>query len=568
MKKKIIAATMAAAMCVSLAACGGSTASSSAAESTASSTAESTASSTADAASTGDEEVDLRMAWWGSQDRHDRTIKAIELYESLHPNVKIEYEYYSFDDYFTKLKTLVASDQVWDIFQLGGNFPMYMDKIYPLDDYIASGVVDVSGIGDANLKTTQDTEGHQLGISNGLNSYGIAYDPDMFAEAGVAEPTDTWTWDDYANAANTIHEKLGIYGCSSMLTSEFIAGCSVYVAQYGDVGQYSFFNLDLTGMGFDDPQMLTPYIQMRADSIKNEVYPDAGASAEITNIENDFLVTGEAAMAWVAANQFPTMYNVCQEQGRTLKLATLPRITSDGPSGAVIQSSQMLCVSQDSQQKEEAAKFISWFENDPDCNNILQGERGIPVNATVRETLSANATEGQQIMYDFMLVTMMLPTQVIMIPQYLIYYRLGLVPGYVPLILPYFCGQAFFIYQMMQFMQGIPKDLDEAATIDGCSKYQIYSRIILPLMKPSIVTTVIIQFYWKWDDYMGPLLYLSRPQSYTVSIAIKLFADSASTTDYGAMFAMSTLSLIPVFLIFLFFNRYLVQGIGTSGLKG
>lgn len=297
MKKKIIAATMAAAMCVSLAACGGSTASSSAAESTASSTAESTASSTADAASTGDEEVDLRMAWWGSQDRHDRTIKAIELYESLHPNVKIEYEYYSFDDYFTKLKTLVASDQVWDIFQLGGNFPMYMDKIYPLDDYIASGVVDVSGIGDANLKTTQDTEGHQLGISNGLNSYGIAYDPDMFAEAGVAEPTDTWTWDDYANAANTIHEKLGVYGCSSMLTSEFIAGCSVYVAQYGDVGQYSFFNLDLTGMGFDDPQMLTPYIQMRADSIKNEVYPDAGASAEITNIENDFLVTGEAAMA-------------------------------------------------------------------------------------------------------------------------------------------------------------------------------------------------------------------------------------------------------------------------------
>lgn len=129
MKKKIIAATMAAAMCVSLAACGGSTASSSAAESTASSTAESTASSTADAASTGDEEVDLRMAWWGSQDRHDRTIKAIELYESLHPNVKIEYEYYSFDDYFTKLKTLVASDQVWDIFQLGGNFPMYMDKM-------------------------------------------------------------------------------------------------------------------------------------------------------------------------------------------------------------------------------------------------------------------------------------------------------------------------------------------------------------------------------------------------------------------------------------------------------
>ena len=175
---------------------------------------------------------------------------------------------------------------------------------------------------------------------------------------------------------------------------------------------------------------------------------------------------------------------------------------------------------------------------------------------------------GRKLWFTFMLATMMLPGQVIMIPQYLIYYRLGLVPGYVPLILPYFCGQAFFIYQMMQFMQGIPRELDEAAKIDGCSKYGIYSRIVLPLLKPAIVTTIIIQFYWKWDDYMGPLLYLSRPQSYTASIAIKLFADSASVTDYGAMFAMSTLSLIPVFLIFLFFNKYLVEGIGTSGLKG
>ena len=187
---------------------------------------------------------------------------------------------------------------------------------------------------------------------------------------------------------------------------------------------------------------------------------------------------------------------------------------------------------------------------------------------TVAYALSRIRFRGRKFWFTCMLVTMMLPGQVIMIPQYLIYYRLGLVPGYAPLILPYFCGQAFFIYQMMQFMQGIPRDLDEAATIDGCSKYKVYSHIILPLMKPSIVTTVIIQFYWKWDDYLGPLLYLSRPQSYTVSIAIKLFADSASTTNYGAMFAMSTLSLIPVFLIFLFFNRYLVQGIGTSGLKG
>ena len=118
MKKKLIAASMAAAMTLSLAACGGSGASSTASAADTASTAASTE------AASGDEQINLRMAWWGSQDRHDKTIAAIELYESLNPNVKIEYEYYSFDDYFTKLKTLVASDQVWDVFQMGGNFPL------------------------------------------------------------------------------------------------------------------------------------------------------------------------------------------------------------------------------------------------------------------------------------------------------------------------------------------------------------------------------------------------------------------------------------------------------------
>ena len=189
-------------------------------------------------------------------------------------------------------------------------------------------------------------------------------------------------------------------------------------------------------------------------------------------------------------------------------------------------------------------------------------------SSLVAYALSRLRFRGRKFWFTCMLATMMLPGQVIMIPTFLIWYNLGLNNTFAPLILPYFCGQAFFIYQMMQFMAGIPRELDEAATIDGCSKYSIFSHIILPLLKPSIVTTIIIQFYWKWDDYMGPLLYLSKPQSYTASLAIKMFADTASTTDYGAMFAMSTLSLIPVFLIFLFFNRYLVEGIGTSGLKG
>ena len=188
--------------------------------------------------------------------------------------------------------------------------------------------------------------------------------------------------------------------------------------------------------------------------------------------------------------------------------------------------------------------------------------------ATIAYSFARLKYRGRKLMFTMMIMTMLLPGQVLLIPTYIIYNKLGLVPSVIPLVLPHFLGQAFFIYQMMQFMAGIPRELDEAAFVDGCSRYSIFTRIILPLLKPSIITTIIIQFYWKWDDFQGPLVYLSQPTSYTVSIALKLFADSTSTTDYGAMFAMSSLSLIPVFLIFLFFNRYLTEGISTSGLKG
>lgn len=406
MKRKLLSILLSSIMVISLAACGNSTnqGSSQAETGVPDGTEASASAGTESAAQEGTdngEPITLRMAWWGSQTRHDITVEVIEMYEAENSNVNIEYEYYSFDDYFTKLKTLVASDQVWDVFQLGGNFPMYLDKIYYLDEFVESGVVDVSDISPSYLQITQDTEGKQIGLSNGLNTYGIAYDVDMFEAAGLALPDETWTWDDYYNAAIAISENTGNYGSSGFTSSEFIAGCSTYIGQYKNVGEYSFFNLELTGMGFDDPLMLEPYIQMRADLINAGASPDAGAEAEITNIENDFLVTGEAGMTWVAVNQFPTIYDICAEQGRTLALATIPRITADGPSGAVIQSSQMLCVSQDSEQKEAAAAFISWFQNSIECNNVLNGERGIPVNTTVREASKAEATKGRKIMYDF-----------------------------------------------------------------------------------------------------------------------------------------------------------------------
>jgi len=164
---------------------------------------------------------------------------------------------------------------------------------------------------------------------------------------------------------------------------------------------------------------------------------------------------------------------------------------------------------------------------------------------------------------------MMLPAQVLMIPQYLWFQKLGWVGSYKPLIIPYcFAIQGFFVYLISNFISGIPKDLDEAAKIDGCSYVSIFTKIILPLIKPALVTSSIFSFMWRWDDFLSALLYVNKSIRYPVSLALKLFCDPGSSSDYGAMFAMASLSILPSVLIFIFFQRYLVEGISTSGLKG
>lgn len=177
--------------------------------------------------------------------------------------------------------------------------------------------------------------------------------------------------------------------------------------------------------------------------------------------------------------------------------------------------------------------------------------------------------KGRKFLFAAMLVTMMLPAQVLMIPQYLWYQKLGWIGTYIPLIVPYFFAiQGFFVYLMINFIDGIPKELDEAAKIDGCSYYSIFAKIIFPLITPALVTAGIFSFMWRWDDFLSALLYVNDSAKYPVSLALKLFCDPGSSSDYGAMFAMATLSVLPAVIIFIFFQRYLVEGIATSGLKG
>jgi len=170
--------------------------------------------------------------------------------------------------------------------------------------------------------------------------------------------------------------------------------------------------------------------------------------------------------------------------------------------------------------------------------------------------------------FSIMLVTIMLPFHVVVVPQYIIFNQLGWVDTFIPLVLPKFVAtDAFFVFLMVQFIRGIPRELDEAARIDGCNHWQIFSRMMIPLMIPALATTAIFTFIWTWSDFFTPLIYLTSPESYTVPVALRSFLDSTSGSNWGAMFAMSIISLVPLFLAFLFGQRFLVRGIATTGGK-
>ena len=173
---------------------------------------------------------------------------------------------------------------------------------------------------------------------------------------------------------------------------------------------------------------------------------------------------------------------------------------------------------------------------------------------------------GKRWWFMIMLGSIMLPIHVIIVPQYILFSRLGWVNTFLPLIVPKLLAtEAFFVFLMVQFIRGLPRELDEAARIDGCGHPRIFLKIILPLMKPALATTAIFTFIWTWNDFFSQLIYLTDPDKYTVPVALRSFIDSTVATSWGAMFAMSVLSLLPVFLAFLFGQRYLIQGIATTG---
>ncbi|MHC3471639.1 carbohydrate ABC transporter permease [Streptomyces sp. 7R007] len=177
---------------------------------------------------------------------------------------------------------------------------------------------------------------------------------------------------------------------------------------------------------------------------------------------------------------------------------------------------------------------------------------------------------GRNVLFTLMIGTLLLPYHVLLIPQYVMFQKMELINTYVPLLLgKYLATEAFFVFLMVQFMRNLPRELDEAARIDGCGHLRTYWSIVLPLCRPALITSAIFTFINAWNDFMGPLIYLNEPGKYTVSLGMMMFRDSDGVAaNYGGLIAMSLVALLPVLLFFLAFQRYLIDGMATSGLKG
>jgi multiple sugar transport system permease protein len=231
--------------------------------------------------------------------------------------------------------------------------------------------------------------------------------------------------------------------------------------------------------------------------------------------------------------------------------------------------------------------------NNPTLDNyakVMEGIAGVPMsqfflNSFVIATASVIGTvissalaayafarlqfRGLSVLFAVMIGTLLLPFHVVIIPQYILFNNLGMVDTFWPLILPKFLAtEAFFVFLMVQFIRQMPRDMDEAAKIDGAGHVRIFWAIILPLIKPALITCAIFSFIWAWNDFLGPLLYLTSPENYPLPIALRLYNDQSSTSDFGATVTASFIALVPILLFFIVFQRFLVDGVATQGLKG
>ena len=176
---------------------------------------------------------------------------------------------------------------------------------------------------------------------------------------------------------------------------------------------------------------------------------------------------------------------------------------------------------------------------------------------------------GKNLLFSVLMVSMMLPFHVVLLPRFVMFNALGWNDSYLPLVVPKFLAtEGFFCYMMVQFMRGIPRDLDEAARVDGCGTVQTYFRIIMPLCKSAVTLVTVLTLIWTWNDFFSQLIYIGNPDLFTIALGLRTFIDATGVSNYGQLFAMSIVSLLPIVFFFVIAQKQIMEGVAMQRIKG
>ena len=366
--------------------CGGGQATASSASGTPDSTAASAV--TSDAASLKGE---ITFFWWGTQVRNDATTKVCEMFEQKYPGVKVTPTFQSFDGYYKKLSMNAAANSMPDVFQFkmgDSNGAEFMDKklVGTLDDSVANKLIDTSNI-DASSLSCDTVDGKLYGIPLGTNTLAMVCDPDLYKQAGITIPEDGYdSWDAVKADAEKLKAVTGAYGLDDIFT--FAPLFNYYWCREQGEEMYGTSNI----LGFTEKTFVDFYT-MKKDWMKAGLIPPLDVSSEANNIQ---IEKGKAGMQIIWTNVYG---EYCKTAGKKLTLIPLPEAKTT--KAMSISSSQDICMSASTENKPVAAAFINYIINDIDANNVLNGERGIPVSSKVRDSLKASADEYGQGIYSY-----------------------------------------------------------------------------------------------------------------------------------------------------------------------
>jgi multiple sugar transport system substrate-binding protein len=329
------------------------------------------------------EEVDLHIAWWGSQTRHDRTITVINAFMEKYPHINITYEFSSFGDYWPLLSTKVAAGELPDIIQQDyAYFTQYVTDglLAPLDPFVESGAINLADV-PAEAIDGGRIDGQLYALSLGTNSQSFVIDTALFEQAGVPAPAADWTWADFEETNLAIHDALGIYGTGGGLENPQIIN-ALYLSR-GE-GLYSD---DGKALGFTDPQPLIDYFNMMLRLQEaGALLPREEAVANPPTLENNALVSGQAAMYFAHTNQLVGLWTAAGAD-RPLVMVPVPRANDGTQPANYLKPSMFFSMSANTEHPEEAALFIDYFTNSVAANQVLQAERGVPISTAVQEAL-------------------------------------------------------------------------------------------------------------------------------------------------------------------------------------